>query len=57
MLLMVESSKGVIVLNVVFWLIVGLAVVCLWFVFSFLFKPIGKYIVSLINDAKENMKD
>ena len=44
-------------MNAVFWLLIVVAVIFLWFVLSFLFKPIGEYIVNLIKDAKENMKD
>lgn len=44
-------------MNIVFWLLVIVGMFFLWFVLSFLFKPIGKYITRLIEDAKENMKD
>ena len=44
-------------MNVVFWLLVILAVVFTWFMLSFLFKPIGRYVIRLFEDAKENMKD
>jgi hypothetical protein len=44
-------------LNAIFWFLIVVVMIFLWFALSFLFKPIGKYIVNLIKDAKENMKD
>lgn len=44
-------------LNVVFYLLVIIAIVFLWFILSFLFKPIGKYIAELFKEAKENLKE
>ena len=44
-------------LNVVFWLLVIVAVAFMWLIASFLFKPIGKYVTRLVKEAIENMKD
>lgn len=42
-------------MNVVFWLLVIVVTVFLWFILSFLFRPIGKYITRLVEDVKEEI--
>lgn len=43
-------------MNIVFYLLIIVAVVFLWFVLAFLFKPLGKFFCRLWNDVKEEMK-
>lgn len=50
-------NKEVIEINVVFYLLVVAAVVFLWFTLTFMFKPIGKFLLRLWNDAKEEMTE
>ena len=52
-----ERDRGVVELNVVFWFFVVAVIVFLWFVLSFLFKPIGKYVTRLVEDVKEEIED
>lgn len=42
-------------LNVVFYILLLLAVVFLWFLLAFLFKPIGKFFYRLWKDAVDEM--
>ena len=44
-------------MNVVFWLLVVIALVLLWFVLAFTFKPIGSFFTRLWNDALDAMED
>lgn len=44
-------------MNVVFYFIVLLVIIFLWFVLSFLFKPLGGFLYRLWADAKEEMAD
>lgn len=44
-------------MNPVFIFIVILLAALLWFLLSFMFKPIGKLFYRLWEDAKENMTD
>ena len=39
-------------MNIVFWLIVIVALVLLWFCLSFAFKGIGAFSLRIYNDAK-----
>lgn len=40
-------------MNLAFYIIVILLAVALWFLCSFLFKPIGKFLTRIFNDTKE----
>ena len=40
-----------------FILLVIIGLVVLWFLCSFLYKPIGRFVGTIINDARETMKD
>ena len=42
-------------LNVVFYILLLLAVVFLWFLLAFLFKPTGKFFYKLWKDAVDEM--
>ena len=44
-------------MNFVFWLFLVFVAVFMWFLLSFIYKPIGKYLKQLFNEAQENMKD
>ena len=55
--MLLSMDCEVIKLNVVFWLLLIVAIVFLWLTMSFLFKPIGKWLTKLIEEANENMKD
>lgn len=44
-------------MNIVFWFGLIIIAILLWFLLSFLFKPIGKYILRLWNDAIDEMKE
>ncbi len=44
-------------MNIVFWLLVILALVFLWFCLSFAFQGIGTIGLKLYNDVKEEMSD
>ena len=48
--------KGVIKINLAFYLLLFIAVVLLWFALAFLFKPIGNFFSRLWEDAKREMK-
>jgi uncharacterized protein HemY len=43
-------------MNIVFYLLLLIAVVLLWFALAFLFKPIGKFFSRLWEDATREMK-
>lgn len=43
-------------MNIVFYLLLFIAVTLLWFVLAFLFKPIGRLFSRLWEDAKREMK-
>jgi hypothetical protein len=43
-------------MNIVFYLLLFAAVVMLWFILAFMFKPIGKFFSRLWEDAKREMK-
>lgn len=40
-----------------FWILVLLGLVLLWFLLSFLFKPLGKFFGRLWSDAMEAMNE
>ena len=42
-------------MNIVFWLLVVVALAFCWFLFSFCFRGLGRWISDLFNDAKEQM--
>lgn len=42
-------------MNIVFWLIVIVALVLLWFCLSFAFKGIGAFSLRIYNDAKKEI--
>lgn len=44
-------------MNIVFWLIVIVALVLLWFCLSFAFKGIGAFGLRIYNDAKKEISD
>ncbi len=44
-------------MNVVFWLLIIIAVVFAWFILSFLFRPLGRFFMRLYTDAMEQMKE
>ena len=44
-------------MNPVFWVIVVVLLVLLWLMLSFLFKPIGRLFMRLVNDAIEEMNE
>lgn len=43
-------------MNIVFWLLIVLALALLWFSLSFAFKGFGEFWLGLFNDAKEAIK-
>lgn len=44
-------------MNIVFYLLVIIALVGLWFVLTGMFKPLGQYLCSLYKDTKEVMTE
>lgn len=42
-------------MNVVFWLLLILAIILVWFMLAFAFRPIGKFFYELWNDVGEAM--
>lgn len=44
-------------MNLVFWIIIGLAAIFLWFCLSFLFVPLGKSIHRLYQDAMDEINN
>ena len=44
-------------MNIIFWLLVIVALVLVWFCLSFAFKGIGGFALKLYNDAKETMNE
>lgn len=42
-------------MNIVFWLIVILALIALWFLLAFAYGGIGKFFSKIFNDAKEEI--
>lgn len=44
-------------MNIVFWLIVIVALVLLWFCLSFAFKGIGAFGLRIYNDAKKEISE
>lgn len=44
-------------MNIVFWLIVIVALVLLWFCLSFAFKGIGAFGLRIYNDAKKELSE
>lgn len=49
---MIFSVEGVI-MNIVFYIIVIIVAVFVWFLFSFTFPIIGKWILNIFNDTKD----
>ena len=43
-------------MNPIFIFLVFLVTILIWFLLAFLFKPIGKIIIRLIDDVREAMK-
>ena len=43
-------------MNFVFYLLIIVAVVALWFLLAFLFKPVGKFFNKLNEDVKDAME-
>lgn len=44
-------------MNIVFYLLVIVIMVCLWFCLTFLFKPIGKVVKNVVQDAVDVMTE
>ena len=44
-------------MNIAFYILVIIAAVALWFLLSFLFKPLGKFLTRIFNDAKDIMEE
>lgn len=44
-------------MNIVFWLIVIVALALLWFCLSFAFKGIGAFSLRIYNDAKKEISE
>lgn len=42
-------------MNWFFWFLVILAAVFVWFLFSFVFKPLGKFFYHLYKDARDEI--
>lgn len=42
-------------MNIVFYLLVIMALVVLWFALTFMFKPIGKYLYRVYKDTSDVM--
>ena len=42
-------------MNVVFWLLVILVLTALWFFLCFLFKPLGRFLSRIFQDASDSM--
>lgn len=42
-------------MNIVFYILIVVAIAFLWFILAFLFKPIGKFFIRLYDDAKQEM--
>lgn len=40
-------------MNPVFWLVIILALICIWFGSAILFKPIGSFLSQIINDTNK----
>ena len=44
-------------MNVVFYFLVAVAIIVLWFCLTFLFKPIGKVVKNVVQDAVDIMTE
>lgn len=44
-------------MNWFFWLLIIILAVFLWFLCSFVFRPLGKFLYKLYKDAKEEIKN
>lgn len=44
-------------MNIVFWILIVMALVCIWGIFSSIFKDIGQYIIDTINQIEQEMFD
>ena len=44
-------------MNIAFYILVFLAAVALWFLLSFLFKPIGRFLTGIFKDAKDIIEE
>lgn len=44
-------------MNIVFWLIVILALVFIWFAACSLFKPLGAFVSRIFNDAVDSINE
>lgn len=42
-------------MNIVFYLILSVGAIFLWFTLAFTFKPIGRFVIRLWEDAKKEM--
>lgn len=43
--------------NIVFWILVIAFLAIIWFLMSFCFKGIGRFLAGLWNDAKKDMEE
>ena len=53
----ISIKKGIEFMNIVFYIIVLLALVLIWFLIAFAFKPIGGFLVKLFQSVKNTMLD
>lgn len=44
-------------MNIVFYLILIIMIICLWFCLTFLFKPIGAFITKIFKDTVDVMTE
>lgn len=44
-------------MNIVFYLMVVMAIIALWFLLAFVFKPFGNFLYRLFEDAVNAMED
>lgn len=44
-------------MNIVFWVLIILALILLWFLLAFAFKPVGNLFQMLYKDAKKQILD
>ena len=44
-------------MNIVFYLLIAIALAILWFLLAFLFKPIGRFFKKLWNDTTDIIND
>lgn len=40
-------------MNIVFWLLLIIALVALWFLLAFVFRPVGRFVFRVFSDVKD----